>query len=334
MASFAFPDIAKKATLSDGTTYGYIHIPPSSPSKPTFLLLHGAPSSSYIWHHQIDLLPKAGFGVIAPDLLGYGDTDRPVEVELYQIHRLVGHLHELVTRVIGVNKVIGVGHDFGSGLLSHTYLHRKDLFTGVIFIAVGFGFLNARFDPDFIISLSKHLVGYSTAGYTKLFISPEGASIVEKHHKLMDSIFFAQDPTIWKEHLLPEGALMKFFEAGKEVPVGDWLAPHELEMHNKILKHSGYTGPLNWYKAAALLDPAKEDVEFPEEEKKITVPTLFILPTKDYVLIHEAQIQSTKAVAPHARVVNIDAGHWAMWEKKEEVERLIEEFGKEVERGG
>jgi len=110
MASLAFPHLAKKATLSDGTTYGYIHVP-AAPSKPTFLLLHGAPSSSYIWHHQVELLPKAGYGVIAPDLLGYGDTDRPEAQEPYQMHRMAPQVYELVAKIIGIDKVIGVGHD-------------------------------------------------------------------------------------------------------------------------------------------------------------------------------------------------------------------------------
>ena len=110
MASLAFPKLARKATLSDGTTYGYIHVP-AAPSKPTLLLLHGAPSSSYIWHHQIELLPKAGFGVIAPDLLGYGDTDRPESYEPYHLKYMAPQVLELVSKVIGVDKVIGVGHD-------------------------------------------------------------------------------------------------------------------------------------------------------------------------------------------------------------------------------
>lgn len=110
MASIAFPSLAKKATLSGGTTYGYIHVP-ALPGKPTFLLLHGAPSSSYIWHHQVDLLPKAGFGVIATDLFGYGDTDKPDDLKAYQMHSMVPQFYELVTKVVGVDKVVGVGHD-------------------------------------------------------------------------------------------------------------------------------------------------------------------------------------------------------------------------------
>lgn len=162
MASLAFPQWAKKATLSDGTTYGYIHVP-ASENNPTFLLLHGAPSSSYVWHAQVEALPKAGFGVIAPDLLGYGDTDKPEEEAPYQMHHMASQIHELVTKAIGIDKVIGVGHDLsvfhssssqtltdmprGSPLLSHTYVHHKSLFSGLVFIAVGFTLVTSRFDP-------------------------------------------------------------------------------------------------------------------------------------------------------------------------------------------
>jgi soluble epoxide hydrolase / lipid-phosphate phosphatase len=111
MASTAFPQFAKKVKLSDGTTYGYIHVP-AKEGKPTFLLLHGAPSSSYAWHHQVVDIPKSGCGVIAPDLLGYGDTDMPDAVEQYQQINIARQVHELVTKVIGLPKVIGVGHDW------------------------------------------------------------------------------------------------------------------------------------------------------------------------------------------------------------------------------
>jgi len=112
MASLAFPKLAKKATLSDGTTYGYVHVPPSDPAKPTFLLLHGAPESHYGWHAQIESLPRAGYGVLVPDLLGYGDTDAPKEVEPYQMKNMTPQVYELVTKHVGLQKVIGVGHDW------------------------------------------------------------------------------------------------------------------------------------------------------------------------------------------------------------------------------
>ena len=110
MASIAFPSSAKKATLSDGTTYGYVTVAATA-AKPTFLLLHGYPSSSYDWRHQISSLSAAGFGVIAPDLLGYGDTDKPQDVAFYRLKSMSLHMAEILD-LEGVSRCIAVGHDW------------------------------------------------------------------------------------------------------------------------------------------------------------------------------------------------------------------------------
>ncbi|CAP65802.1 uncharacterized protein PODANS_7_40 [Podospora anserina S mat+] len=326
MASTAFPKLARKAILSDGTTYGYIHVPATG-SKPTFLLLHGAPSSSYIWHHQVELLPKAGFGILVPDLLGYGDTDKPESYEPYQMKCLVPQVHELVTKVLDTPKVIGVGHDFGAGLLSHLYVHHKELFSQLVFIATGFMFLDSPFDPDSVIQMSKEILGYSTSGYVKVFISPDGATLVEKNDRRVDSLFYAQDPKVWIEYFGEPGGFTKFLESDIEIPVAHWISPAELEMHNRILRAGGYTGPFNWYKAAVFCGPAKEDQDLPAEEKTINIPTLFIATLKDYAVITDMHIQDLRGLAKDLRVEKLDVGHWAMLEGKERVEALLEEVG-------
>lgn len=110
MALSCFPDISKHVKLSDGSGYAYVYVAASA-SKPTFLLLHGFPSSSYDWRHQIQALAAKGFGVVVPDLLGYGDTDSPADVEAYSFKRMSDHLAEIVANE-GIAKVIGVGHDW------------------------------------------------------------------------------------------------------------------------------------------------------------------------------------------------------------------------------
>ena len=110
MALTIFPDISKHITLQDKTSYAYIYIAASG-SKPTFLLLHGFPSSSYDWRHQIRQLSSTGYGVLVPDLLGYGDSDKPVEIEAYSLKRMSGHVDEILKRE-GLERVIGVGHDW------------------------------------------------------------------------------------------------------------------------------------------------------------------------------------------------------------------------------
>lgn len=111
MALSAFPDISKSIKLDDGTRYAYAHIKPATASQPTFLFLHGFPSSSYDWRHQIAALKSKGFGILAPDLLGYGDTDSPAGIENYTLKRMSGHVAEILAKE-GIKKVIGVGHDW------------------------------------------------------------------------------------------------------------------------------------------------------------------------------------------------------------------------------
>ena len=111
MALQAFPSISESLRLTDGTTYAFVYSPAAQPQKPTFLLLHGFPSSSWDWRHQIFQLKEAGYGVLAPDLLGYGDTDKPNEVEAYSMKRMTGHVVEIL-QAKGLELVVAVAHDW------------------------------------------------------------------------------------------------------------------------------------------------------------------------------------------------------------------------------
>lgn len=111
MASLAFPSLAKRATLSDGTVYGYVAHTSCRADGITFLLLHGYPSSCYDWRHQVKSLSATGYGVIAPDLLGYGDTDKPSDLSLYRLKSMSLHMAEILT-LENVRRCIAVGHDW------------------------------------------------------------------------------------------------------------------------------------------------------------------------------------------------------------------------------
>jgi epoxide hydrolase A/B len=58
-------------------------------SGPPVLLLHGFPDSWRLWRHQLPALAEAGHRVIAPDLRGFGKTDRPTQVVDYKLRVLV-----------------------------------------------------------------------------------------------------------------------------------------------------------------------------------------------------------------------------------------------------
>jgi pimeloyl-ACP methyl ester carboxylesterase len=82
---------------------------------PAVLLLHGFPDSSYVWRKQVPALVEAGFRVVAPDLRGYGESDRPEGVEDYRITRSLADVLALLDG-LGIERTHVVGHDYGAGL--------------------------------------------------------------------------------------------------------------------------------------------------------------------------------------------------------------------------
>jgi pimeloyl-ACP methyl ester carboxylesterase len=79
------------------------------------LLLHGFPDSSRLWRHQIPALVAAGLRAIAPDLRGFGKSDKPEAVEEYAIARSVADM-VAVLDALGIERAHVVGHDWGAGL--------------------------------------------------------------------------------------------------------------------------------------------------------------------------------------------------------------------------
>jgi pimeloyl-ACP methyl ester carboxylesterase len=132
MASIVFPKNSKSVVVSDGTRYGYVNIP-AQPNKPTLLFVHGYPSSSYHWHKQVSQCQDSGYGMIAPDLLGYGDTDKPSNVEAYDNTIIARQLIDVLDYE-KVDTVIGVGHDWGSTVLSTTARLYTNRFERLIFL--------------------------------------------------------------------------------------------------------------------------------------------------------------------------------------------------------
>jgi pimeloyl-ACP methyl ester carboxylesterase len=117
--------------------YGYVKVAPQ-PGKPTLLLLHGYPSSSFGWHHQVKQSISAGYGVIAPDFLGYGDTSAPTDIAAYDHTKIAKQIVEILD-VEKISTVIAIGHDWGAGFLSTFARMFAKRISLLIFICVGYG---------------------------------------------------------------------------------------------------------------------------------------------------------------------------------------------------
>src|SRR5947199_3489172 len=98
---------------------------------PLVVLCHGFPESWYSWRHQLSALAEAGFHAVAPDMRGYGQTDRPEAIDQYTLLHLVGDMVGLVY-ALGVEQAVIAGHDWGAVVAWHAALLRPDRFRAVI----------------------------------------------------------------------------------------------------------------------------------------------------------------------------------------------------------
>ncbi|CAO5190829.1 putative hydrolase [Frankia sp. AiPs1] len=89
-------------------------------SGPLVLLLHGFPQFWWAWRHQMAALSAAGYRVVAPDLRGYGASDKPPRG--YDPFTLSDDMAGLI-RALGERDAAVVGHDWG-GLLGWTMATR------------------------------------------------------------------------------------------------------------------------------------------------------------------------------------------------------------------
>jgi pimeloyl-ACP methyl ester carboxylesterase len=94
---------------------------------PLVLLCHGFPESWYSWRHQINALAEAGFYVVAPDMRGYGKSERPEAIDQYTIFHLVGDLVGLLDGLEIPTAVI-IGHDWGATIAWQAARVRPDRF--------------------------------------------------------------------------------------------------------------------------------------------------------------------------------------------------------------
>ena len=86
---------------------------------PAVVLCHGWPETWYSWRHQMVALADAGFRVLAPDMRGYGRSDRPEAIEAYTQLHIVGDMVGLLD-ALEIGQAAIVGHDWGAPAAWHS----------------------------------------------------------------------------------------------------------------------------------------------------------------------------------------------------------------------
>ncbi|AXT84596.1 hypothetical protein C6I20_04900 [Aeromicrobium sp. A1-2] len=113
--------------------HGYRRAFRISGSGPAVLLIHGLACDSSTW---LDVIPKLSehFTVIAPDLLGHGESDKP-DAD-YSLGGYANGMRDLLT-VLGIDKVTVVGHSFGGGVAMQFAYQFPDRTERVVLVSTG-----------------------------------------------------------------------------------------------------------------------------------------------------------------------------------------------------
>lgn len=93
-----------------GFNYHYYYTPPEDPTLPFLLFLHGFPTTSASWRHQVPYFRRQGFGLIIPDMLGFGESSKPTDPEAYRLSLICQDMVELLDAE-NIGQAIVIGHD-------------------------------------------------------------------------------------------------------------------------------------------------------------------------------------------------------------------------------
>lgn len=125
------PRYAEVADPGGGTLrMAYVDAGPAD--GPVALLLHGEPSWSYLYRHVIEVLTRRGIRCVAPDMIGFGRSDKPLDSADYSFARLVEWTRELAFDHLDLRDVTVVGQDWGGLVGLRLVAEHPDRFARVV----------------------------------------------------------------------------------------------------------------------------------------------------------------------------------------------------------
>ncbi|KAF8914248.1 Alpha/Beta hydrolase protein [Gymnopilus junonius] len=290
--------------LPTGRTYHFVDQQPDGydPKRhPTLLLVHGFPDLWYGWRYQIGPWVRRGCRVVAPDMLGYGASSKPVDPAEYSTKRLCADLAALLD-VLGIKKAVLIGHDWGAFAVGRFALWYPDRLLALIMMSVPYTPPSRVFIPiTEVARLAPNL------GYQVYFANPKsGLEILANLRKFLRIIFSVSDSDL-------------DFASLEENPC--LLNDKEFEYYHSE-HQNGMFGPLNYYRTSKFRHEEEQDFGLGSNLRP-DLPFLFMWGTKDPTGTPAVIAKSKKFIVRYQDIALEGRGHWLMIEAKDEVTELI-----------
>ncbi|KAJ5081170.1 hypothetical protein N7456_013408 [Penicillium angulare] len=322
MAHIAFPRNAKSLNLSSGHTYAYVYIP-AQPNKATILFLHGFPSSSYDWRHQISFFANEGYGVLAPDLLGYGGTSKPASTAEYKAKKMVAEIEGILDHE-KLQRVHAVSHDIGSTLLSRLANYLTQRLLSCTFLGVPYSRPGSHFDLDAVNAMTKNLLGKEKFGYLRLFVEDYAGNLLDEHSDSFFTLFYPAEANLWDDHMGPTGSMEAWLREDRQAPLASYITSEEKAMHQRILGGNHGTA-LKWYHPLVYNMNEQDEIDS-ALANQVARPVLMVFPfsTADQ---YSASESKSIEFANGLTIKGVSTrGHWLQLEAKDQVNAILKEF--------
>jgi pimeloyl-ACP methyl ester carboxylesterase len=267
---------------------------------PPVLLLHGFPDARDLWRHQVVALAAAGHRVVAPDLRGFGDSERPTDVEAYAMRRLVGDVVGLMD-ALGLRRAALVGHDWGAVLAWAVTMAHPDRVDRLVAVSVGHPSARAG------AGLAQQVKG----GYVLGFLVPGVA-----------------------ERTMPAGGYwwLRHY-AWRGASIAD--TPDLARQIEHLSRPGALAAGLAWYRANIALPRPRlgrtrrdgPTPSTPRRSRTVTCPVMGVWSSRDPVLTEAQMTGSARFVDGPWRYERIEGvGHWVPVEAPQELSDLLVDF--------
>jgi pimeloyl-ACP methyl ester carboxylesterase len=301
-------------------------------SGPAVLMCHGFPESWYSWRHQLRALAQAGFRAIAPDMRGYGQSDRPKEIERYTLLHLVGDMVGVLD-ALGEPTAVIAGHDWGAPVAWHAALLRPDRFRAVIGLSV-------PYRPRGPAPPTSMMPSTDQAVFYQLYFQAPGVAEAELQSDVglsVRKILYSgsgdspRNPAPGQDSLgvgmvpRPGGGFLTRMSTPKALP--SWLRQEDLDFYTQEFERTGFAGGLNWYRNI----DRNWELLAPYAGARLTVPALYAAGDRDLVVAFRGTDQVIAGLpkfVPHLRgtLMLQGCGHWTQQERPDEVSSAMVGF--------
>lgn len=136
LPDYPFDPVYTEVPDGEGGTLRIHHVDEGPNDAPTVLCMHGQPSWSYLYRFMIPLLNEAGVRVLAPDLVGYGRSDKPAAREDYSYQRQVDWMTSWLT-ANDLRDLTFFGQDWGGLIGLRMVAENPDRFSRVVIANTG-----------------------------------------------------------------------------------------------------------------------------------------------------------------------------------------------------